>query len=100
MPTYKFYCADCNESWTERQSLLLDGSNHVSKCSKCGKECQNAAFGGTGFQFAGRNMNKQLTGFPDYEAKVNKDAEKDADQIEKIHDVKQREDSKKEKKEE
>ncbi|KKK79674.1 hypothetical protein LCGC14_2831120 [marine sediment metagenome] len=98
VPTYKFRC-ECNKEWTERQALSLDGSEHVSKCPKCGKECQNIALGGTGFQFAGRSMNKQLRDFPDYTDKVNRDAMKDADQMEKIHDARQREDSKKEKEE-
>lgn len=99
MPTYKFHCDECNKEWTERQSLLLDGSDHTSKCPKCKKECQNTALGGSGFQFAGRYMNKQLEGFPDYTDKVNRDAINDADQMEKIHDAKQREDCKKEKEE-
>lgn len=94
MPTYKFYCDDCNESWTMRQSLLLDGSDHVAKCPKCDKECKNIALGGSGFQFAGRYMNKQLEDFPDYTNKVNRGAMEDADQMEKIHDAKQREDLK------
>lgn len=94
MPTYKFYCDECNEEWTERQSLLLDRSEHVSECSKCGKTCQNIAVGGTGFQFAGRCMNKQLGDFPDYTNKVNSEAMQDAEQMEKIHDAKQREDLK------
>lgn len=77
----------------------MDGSEHTSKCLKCNKECKNIALGGTGFQFAGRSMNKQLEGFPDYTAKINRDAMKDADQMEKIHDAKQREDSTKDTKE-
>jgi len=99
VPTYKFNCADCDKEWTELQGILLDGSEHTSKCPKCSKECQNTALGGSGFQFAGRNMNKQLKGFPDYTNKVNRDAVKDAEQMEKIHDVKQCEDRKKEKEE-
>ena len=100
MPTYKFHCDECNEEWTERQSLLLDGlSEHISKCPECDKECKNIALGGTGFQFAGRHMNKQLQGFPDYTSKVNQGAVKDAEQMEKIHDAKHREDLKKEKEE-
>ena len=99
MPTYKFHCTKCNEKWTERQTLLLDGAEHTSKCPKCDKECRNIALGGTGFQFAGRGMNKQLEGFPDYTNKVNQGAVKDAEQMEKIHDAKQREDRKKEKEE-
>jgi len=79
---------------------LLDGSEHVSKCPKCDKECKNIAIGGTGFQFAGRHMNKQLEDFPDYTHNVNRGAMKDAVQMEKIHDVKQRENLKKEEKEE
>jgi len=79
---------------------LLNGSEHTSKCPKCNKECKNIALGGTGFQFAGRYMNKQLEGFPDYTTKVNNDASKDAEQMEKIYDAKQREDLKKEKKKE
>lgn len=100
MPTYKFHCDECNEEWTERQDLLLDGSEHISKCPKCSKECKNTALGGTGFQFAGRHMNKQLGDFPDYTDKVNRGAMKDAEQMEKIHDAKQREDRKKEKEKE
>jgi len=68
---------------------------HTSKCSKCNKECQNIALGGTGFQFAGRHMNQQLGGFPDYTDKVNRGAMEDAKQMEKIHDAKHREDLKK-----
>jgi len=94
MPTYKFKCTDCDIEWTERQSLLLDGSRHTAKCAECGKECQNTALGGTGFQFAGRQMNKQLSDFPDYTNDVNRDASRDAEQMEKIHDAKQREDTK------
>jgi len=59
---------------------------HTSKCPKCGKICENSAFGGTGFQFAGRQCNKQLHGFPDYENKVNKDAFKEGKEMEKMHD--------------
>jgi len=99
VPTYKFHCDKCNEDWTELQGILLDGSEHTSKCPKCAKECKNTALGGTGFQFAGRGMNKQLQDFPDYTSKVNQDAVKDAEQMEKIHDVKHREDSKKEEEE-
>lgn len=99
MPTYKFHCVECDKDWTECQPLLLDGSEHTSKCSKCNKVCRNTALGGTGFQFAGRGMNKQLQGFPDYTDKINRDAEKDAEQMEKIHDATHREDRKKEKEE-
>lgn len=98
MPTYKFYCDKCNEEWTERQSLLLDGSDHTSRCSKCGKECKNIAIGGTGFQFSGKHLNKQLRGFPDYTSKVNRGAEEDAKQAEQIYDAKQCEDKRKAKK--
>jgi len=100
VPTYKFYCKKCNEEWTERQSLLLDGSEHTSKCPKCNTECVNTALGGSGFQFAGRYMNKQLEGFPDYTQRVNQGAIEDAEQMEKIHDAKYREDLKREEKEE
>lgn len=100
MPTYKFQCTECDEEWTERQSLLLEGSEHVSNCPKCGKECENIALGGSGFQFAGRNMNKQLKGFPDYSHKVNQGAEEDAEEMERIHDAKSREDLKNEEKDE
>ena len=100
MPTYKFHCDKCDEEWTERQTLLLDGQEHTSKCPKCDKECKNTAFGGTGFQFAGRHMNKQLKDFPDYTNNVNQGAAKDAEQMEKIHDAKQCEDRKKEKEKE
>lgn len=99
VPTYKFYCTKCNEKWTERQTLLLDGTEHTSKCPKCDEECRNIALGGTGFQFAGRGMNKQLEGFPDYANKINRGAMEDAEQMEKIHDAKHREDRKKEKEE-
>ena len=99
VPTYKFHCDKCNEQWTERQTLLSNGSKHTSKCPKCGENCQNTALGGTGFQFAGRHMDKQLQGFPDYTDKVNRGAVKDAEQMEKIHDAKHREDSKKRKEE-
>lgn len=98
MPTYKFHCDSCNESWTELQSLLFDGSDHISVCHICGKKCQNIALGGTGFQFAGRHLNKQLEDFPDYTDKVNKGADKDAKLMEKTYDAKQREDKKKQKK--
>jgi hypothetical protein len=99
VPTYKFYCNVCDEKWTELQGLLLDGTDHVSKCSKCGKVYKNTAIGGTGFQFAGKHMNKQLRDFPDYTNRVNCAAGKDAEQMEKIHDAKQREDLKREKEE-
>jgi len=99
VPTYKFHCDECNKEWTEIQGILLDGTEHMSKCSKCSKECKNTALGGTGFQFAGKHMNKQLEGFPDYTRKINKGATEDAEQMEKIHDARQREDRKKEKEE-
>ena len=91
MPTYKFHCSECNEKWTERQPLLMDGAEHTSKCPKCDKECRNIALGGTGFQFAGRGMNKQLEGFPDYTDKINKGAMEDAEQAERVHDARQKE---------
>ena len=94
MPTYKFHCDNCQESWTVLQPLLLDGSTHTSPCPKCNEACENTAFGGSGFQFAGKHMNKRLKGFPDNSSKINRGAAKDAEQMEKIHDAKQREDSK------
>ena len=95
MPTYKFYCKACDNTWTARQGLSVDKSIHTAKCPECAKECENIALGGTGFQSVGRHMNKQLEGFPDYTNKVNQGAERDAAQMEKIHDAKNREDSKK-----
>ena len=95
MPTYKFQCT-CGNTWTERQALSTDSAKHTAECSKCKNVCENIALGGSGFQFAGRHMNKQLQGFPDYTSKVNREAEAEADQMEKVHDAKQREDVKKE----
>ena len=80
--------------WTERQSLSTDSAEHTAQCPTCKETCKNTAFGGTGFQFTGRHMNKRLRGFPDYTAKVNQSADDDAAQMEKIHDAKQREDLK------
>lgn len=87
MPTYAFKCKDCNEKWTEQQSINIKQNNHISKCPKCGKECKNIAFGGTGFQFSGRLLNKQLTDFPDYANKISREADKEAEEMEKYHDA-------------
>ena len=84
MPTYKFHCEHCNITWEEQQGINQD---HIKQCLKCSKECKNIAFGGTGFQFAGKLLNNQLHGFPDYENKVNKEADKEAEKMEKEHDV-------------
>lgn len=83
MPTYEFRCDSCNITWTESQII---NQEHLSKCSKCQKEYKNVAFGGTGFQFAGRLLNNQLHGFPDYENKVNKEGDKEAEKMEREHD--------------
>jgi len=91
MPTYKFHCDKCNFMWTVQQKV---GENHIANCSKCGKECKNTSFGGTGFQFAGKHMNKQLHGFPDNEHKTNQGADKDAEEMEKAHDQVMKEEAK------
>lgn len=86
MPTYRFKCGDCQISWEEAQPADLN-TEPVSSCPRCKKECLNTAFGGSGFQFAGRMCNKQLTDFPDYANKINKEAQKDAQEMEKYHDA-------------
>jgi len=96
MPTYVFKCEDCNEHWEEHQSIT---DVHISNCPKCKKECENMAFGGSGFQFSGRLLNKQLTDFPDYANKITRDADKDAADMEKTYDAYVEETLKKEKKE-
>ena len=95
MPTYKFYCKKCNRGWEELQQM---NDSHVSKCKKCGTECENIAFGGQGFRFGGRYMNKRLKGFPDHTAKVNKEADDNAEEMEKHHDQHLREQQRKAKK--
>jgi putative FmdB family regulatory protein len=95
MPTYEFKCVNCNEKWTEQQSINIKQTAHTSKCPKCTRECENIAFGGTGFQFSGRLLNNQLTDFPDYANKINRGAEKDAKEMEKYHDAYIREHMKK-----
>lgn len=87
MPTYLFVCPDCEERWTEQQSIKIKQDAHVSKCPKCKRECENSAFGGSGFQFSGRLLNKQLTDFPDYANKINRQAEEEAEKMEKAHDA-------------
>ena len=87
MPTYAFECKDCAERWIEWQSINIKQEAHTSCCSKCGKQCTNVAFGGSGFQFSGRLLNKQLTDFPDYANKINREADKDAKEMEKTHDA-------------
>jgi len=84
MPTYKFCCDQCNLTWEEQQTITQE---HISKCSKCGDSCKNIAFGGTGFQFAGRLLNNQLHGFPDHENKINKEGDKEAEKMEKEYDT-------------
>jgi len=96
MPTYEFRCDKCNKSWSEQQSM---NQEHLSKCPKCQQECKNIAFGGTGFQFAGRLLNKQLHGFPDYENKTNKKADKEGEEMEKDYDTYVKERLRKESKE-
>ncbi len=87
MPTYAFKCSKCNKKWTEQQSINIKQESHVSICPKCGEACKNIAFGGSGFQFSGRFLNKQLTDFPDYANKINRQADKDAEEMEKCHDA-------------
>lgn len=94
MPTYKFQCT-CGNQWTERQALSSGSAEHTAECSECNAVCENLALGGTGFQFTGRHMNKRLHDFPDHTNRVNRGADADAEQMEKLHDVKQREDLKK-----
>lgn len=82
-----FKCPDCDIQWTEQQSINIQQKAHVANCSKCGRTCENVAFGGSGFQFAGRLLNKQLTDFPDYANKINRQANEEAQDMEKHHDA-------------
>lgn len=83
MPTYKFVCTECEQEWAKTQKV---DQVHVDTCAGCGKVCENVAFGGSGFQFAGKSLNKQLTGFPDYAHDVNKQADKEGEEMEKMYD--------------
>ena len=88
MPTYKFRCkGNCEKEWTEKQSLLLNGKKHVSKCPLCQKEAESIPSGGTGTLMKGRNMNKYLEGFPDHTDAKNKEAVREGVELEKKHDA-------------
>lgn len=87
MPTYRFQCKPCNRMWEEMQELYLDGSEHLSECHKCHTQCKNTAFGGTGTLLKGRHLNKYLEGFPDQTARINAEANKEGEEMEKDYDA-------------
>ena len=84
MPTYKFFCTLCKKFWEESQLL---GVEHTSACSNCQQVCQSVSFGGTGTLLKGRHMNKRLEGFPDNTNRINAEADREGDRMEKEYDA-------------
>ena len=83
MASYKFECIDCDITWEEVRPIQIDP---MADCPKCLKKCKNIAFGGTGFQFSGKQLNDRLGGFPDHTRKTLDDAEKDNREFERSND--------------
>lgn len=95
MPTYKFRCDNCKREWEERQSLLLDGTKHTSTCPDCNKKhVESIPSGGTGVLLKGRRMDKYVEGFPDFTRNKNKEADKEGEELEQLHDAYIREQTK------
>ena len=84
MPPYKFKCDLCKITWEFTQGLL---DSHVSSCPSCKNVCENISFGGSGTLLKGRHMNRQLEGFPDKTVRLNTEADKEGDRMEKEHDA-------------
>lgn len=78
MPTYKFKC----KKHGEFVQVQLAQDNHIANCPVCTDICRPCAFGGTGFVFSGRNLNECKTGFPDNSAKLNKEVDAMAKEME------------------
>ena len=71
MPTYEYYCTDCNFEFEEFQSIA---SEPIQICPKCNGNVKRKISGGTGLIFKGSGF--YITDYKNKKSTANKPAEK------------------------
>lgn len=71
MPTYEYYCTDCNFEFEEFQSIA---SEPIQICPKCNGNVKRKISGGTGLIFKGSGF--YITDYKNKKSTANKLAEK------------------------
>ncbi len=71
MPTYEYYCTDCNFEFEEFQSIA---SEPIQICPKCNGNVKRKISGGTGLIFKGSGF--YITDYKNKKSIANKPAEK------------------------
>ncbi len=71
MPTYEYYCTDCNFEFEEFQSIA---SEPIQICPKCNGNVKRKISGGTGLIFKGSGF--YITDYKNKNSTANKPAEK------------------------
>lgn len=71
MPTYEYYCTDCNFEFEEFQSIA---SEPIQICFKCNGNVKRKISGGTGLIFKGSGF--YITDYKNKKSTANKPAEK------------------------
>jgi hypothetical protein len=69
--------------WEESRPTQI---NPTADCPNCLKKCNNTAFGGSGFQFSGRQLMDRLRGFPDHTVQTERDADIEAKEFEQANE--------------
>ena len=70
MPTYEYYCTDCNFEFEEFQSIA---SEPIQICPKCNGNVKRKISGGTGLIFKGSGF--YITDYKNKKSTANKPAE-------------------------
>jgi len=71
MPTYEYYCTDCNFEFEEFQSIA---SEPIQICPKCNGNVKRKISGGTGLIFKGSGF--YITDYKNKKSTANKPVEK------------------------
>ncbi len=71
MPTYEYYCTDCNFEFEEFQSIA---SEPIQICPKCNGNVKRKISGGTGLIFKGSGF--YITDYKNKKSTANRPAEK------------------------
>ena len=71
MPTYEYYCTDCNFEFEEFQSIA---SEPIQICPRCNGNVKRKISGGTGLIFKGSGF--YITDYKNKKSTANRPAEK------------------------
>ena len=83
MPTYNYYCSDCESHFSYFQKM---SESPLSKCKKCGGEVKRIITGGTGLIFKGSGF--YLTDYKNSQNSIKEHSKTDDDKQKKSEPVK------------